>query len=171
MLVARKIAYNVAVSSVAKILSTVLALVSIGFITRYLGKEGFGDYATVLAFFYLFAAISDLGLYHISTREISRPRADENRILGNIFSLRIIASLAVIILAPIILIFFPYPLEVKQGIMIAAFAFLFSSSYQVLNGVFQKNLAMDKVTISELIGKAIQVVVVIVAIRLSLGFN
>jgi O-antigen/teichoic acid export membrane protein len=171
MAVARKIAYNVAVSSVAKILSTILALVSIGFITRYLGKEGFGNYATVLAFFAFFTAIADLGLYNISTREISRIGADEEKIMGNIFSLRILASTIVLILAPIIVIFFPYPTEVKEGIIIAACAFLFSSGYQVLNGVFQKNLAMDKVAISELIGKIIQVIVVIAAVKLKLGFN
>ena len=69
----RKIAYNVVFSAAAKMAGTVLALVGIGFITRYLGKDGFGDYSTVLAFFFFFGALADLGLYSISTREISRP--------------------------------------------------------------------------------------------------
>lgn len=171
MVIARKIAYNVAISSVSKILATALALVSIGFITRYLGKDGFGDYATVLAFLAFFAAISDLGLYSISTREISRSGADEEKIMGNIFSLRVIVSLAVLIISPLIVWFFPYSLEVKEAIIIVAASYLFSSSYQILNGVFQKNLAMDKVAISELLGKIIQVAVVILAIKFKLGFN
>lgn len=171
MAIARKIAYNVAVSSTSKIISTVLALVSIGFITRYLGREGFGNYATVLAFFSFFAAVSDLGLYHISTREISREGARETKIIGNIFSLRILSSLTILVITPLILAFFPYPAEVKSGIMIAALSFLFSSGYQILNGVFQKNLAMDKVAIGELIGKVIQVVTVILAVKLNLGFT
>jgi len=171
MAVARKIAYNVAVSSIAKMLSTVLALVSIGFITRYLGKEGFGDYATVLAFFSFFAAVSDLGLYHISTREISRQGAQEEKIMGNIFTLRIISSVVVFLLTPLLLLFFPYPAPVKWGILLAAMSFLFSSGYQILNGVFQKNLAMDKVAISELIGKVVQVAVVIVAVKMDLKFG
>ena len=54
MVIARKIAYNVLVSSISKILATVLALVSIGLITRYLGKDGFGNYSTVIAFFAFF---------------------------------------------------------------------------------------------------------------------
>jgi len=171
MVIARKIAYNVVVSSVSKVLSTILALVSIGFITRYLGKEGFGNYATVLAFLSFFAAIADLGLYYIATREISREGADEEKILGNIFSIRLISSLAMFVISPIIVLFFSYPLEVKEGIVIAAASFLFSSGYQILNGVFQKNLAMDKVAIGELIGKIIQVVVVILAVKLRLGFS
>jgi O-antigen/teichoic acid export membrane protein len=170
MVIARKIAYNVAVSSVAKVLSTTLALVSIGLITRYLGQEGFGNYATVLAFLSFFTAIADLGLYSTVTREISRAGSDEKKIIGNIFSLRIIISLIVLLFSPVIVFFFPYPTEVKQAIVIVALAFLFSSSYQVLNGIFQKNLAMDKVAISELAGKIIQVIFIFYAIKLNLSF-
>ena len=64
---------------------TVLALVGIGFITRYLGAGGFGDYSTILAFFFFFGSLADLGLYAISTREISRPGSNEEEILGNVF--------------------------------------------------------------------------------------
>ncbi|OGI15602.1 MAG: hypothetical protein A2Z52_01235 [Candidatus Moranbacteria bacterium RBG_19FT_COMBO_42_6] len=171
MLVARKIAYNVLVSSISKVLSTILALVSIAFITRYLGKEGFGNYATVLAFLSFFAAVADLGLYSISTREISKEGSDEKKIMGNIFALRMVSSLAILILAPIIVSFFPYPPEVKAGIIVVAFSFIFSSGYQVLNGVFQKNLAMDKVAIAELTGKIFQVAFIVLAIRMDWGFQ
>jgi len=171
MAVARKIAYNVLISSLSKALSTVLALVSIAFITRYLGKEGFGNYATVLAFLSLFAAVADLGLYSISTREISKEGADEKKIVGNIFALRIISAIGIALLSPLLVYFFPYPKEVKLGIVIVAFSFIFSSGYQVLNGIFQKNLAMDKVAIAELIGKLLQVATVIVAVKINLGFQ
>lgn len=171
MRVARKIAYNVLVSSVSKIVSTALALVAIGLLTRYLGASGFGEYAIVLTFFSLFTALLDLGLYSISTREISRPGADEERIMGNIFTLNIVSSLAIIVIAPVLVLFFPYPQEVKEAIVVIAGAYLFSSGYQVLNGVFQKNLAMDKVAIAELAGRILQVILVILAIRLRLNFT
>lgn len=171
MVIARKIAYNVLVSSVSKFFSTALALVAIGFITRYLGREGFGNYATVLAFLSFFASLADLGLYHISTREISRPGADEKMIMGNIFTLRIISALGILVVAPIVVLFFDYPREVKEGIIIAAASFLFSSGYQVLNGVFQKNLAMDRVAVGELAGKIIQVATVVLAVKFRLGFD
>ena len=170
MVIARKIAYNVLVSSFSKILSTILALVAIGLITRYLGQAGFGNYAIVLAFLSFFTAIADLGIYSTVTREISRPEADEENIIGNIFTLRVVISLLVLILSPAIVFFFPYPSEVKEAIVVVALAFVFSSSYQTLNGVFQKNLAMDKVAIAELLGKIIQVVFIFYAIKLDLGF-
>lgn len=64
----------------------------------------------------------------------------------------------------------PYAQEVKYGIIIVAASLVFSSSYQILNGVFQKNLAMDKVAISELLGKVVQLAIVILAVKLKLSF-
>jgi len=171
MAVARKIAYNVIFSSVAKVISTVLALVVIGIITRSLGKEGFGNYATVLAVLAFFAALADLGLNQISVREISKTGADEKKIIGNVFTLRIFSALAIIIISPLLIWILDYPAEVERGILIVAFSFLFSSTYQILNGIFQKNLAMDKVALSELMGKIIQVVFVALAFKWKLGFD
>ena len=170
MKIARKIAYNVAVSSGSKVLSTVLALVAIAFITRYLGQEGFGNYAIVLAFLSFFTAISDLGLYSISTREISRPEAKVEEIMSNIFTLRLTLSLMILIISPLIAWWLPYSWEVKAGIVIVAASFIFSSGYQILNGIFQKNLAMDRVAVGELIGKIVQVGVVISAVTWHLSF-
>lgn len=164
MAIARKIAYNVVFNAVAKVLSTILALIGIGFITRYLGKEGFGDYATILAFFSFFTHLADLGIYSVSTREISRENADEKEIVGNVISLRIVVSLVVFLFAIFIVNFLPYSVEVQRGIVIVAAAFVFSSSYMVLNGVFQKNLAMDKVAMVELVGKIFQTGFIILAV-------
>ena len=171
MILAQKIAYNVVFNTVTKILSTVLALVSIGFITRYLGRDGFGDYATVLAFFSFFSATLDLGLYSIATREISRKNADEEKIIGNVFALRLVTSSLVIIIAPLLVFFLPYSQEVKNGILLVAISYVMASSYMVLNGIFQKNLRMDKVAITELFGKVVQVVFIIIAVRNNWGFT
>lgn len=170
MAIARKIAYNVIFNAAAKVFSTILALVGIGFITRYLGKEGFGEYSVVIAFFSFFGAVADLGLYTITTRNISREGADEEKIIGNVLSMRIMASLAILLSSPIVVFFLPYPYEVKLGIILSAIAFVFSSTYSVLNGVFQKNLAMDKIATIELLGKILQVFVIIFAVKNDLGF-
>jgi len=170
VVVARKIAYNVIVSATGKILSTILALVGIGLITRYLGREGFGNYATAIAFFSLFGSLADLGIYTVATREISRPQAKESQIMGKVFSLRICTSLIVFILGSAATFLLPYPPEVKSAILISAAAFVFASSYMVLNGIFQKNLSMDKVAISELSGKIVNVAIIYAAVQLRLGF-
>lgn len=167
---ARKIAFNVFFNSAAKVISTVLALVSIGFITRYLGQGGFGNYATVLAFFAFFNAIGDLGLYSIGTREICRPGADESAILGKLFTLRLFSSLTILLFSPLLVFWLPYESEVKWGIIAVAGTFVLTSGYSVLNGIFQKNIVMNKVAGAEVLGKMIQVSLVILAVKKDLGF-
>lgn len=171
MAIARKIAYNVIFNIAAKFISTILALVGIGFITRYLGTQGFGDYSTVLAFFAFFGSAADFGIYSITAREISRPGADEKKILSNAFTFRLLSSLIVFLLTPFLVYFLPYSHDVKLGIIIAAASFVFSSTYMVLNGVFQKNLAMDKVSSAEVAGKIIQIIIIILAVKNNLGFT
>jgi O-antigen/teichoic acid export membrane protein len=170
MALARKLAYNVVFNAFAKIASTALALVAIGFITRSLGKEGFGDYATVLAFFGFFNSFADLGLQTVAAREISRAEADEAKIMGSVLALRLLTSAFVLALTPALLAFLPYSAELKLGILVAAAAFVFSSTSMVLNGVFQKHLVMDRVATIELAGKVIQLGVIAAAVRLDLGF-
>lgn len=171
MAVARKIAYNIVFNSAVKVITTVaLSLVSIRLITEYLGKEGFGDYATVLAFFGLFAALADLGIGSITAREISREDADESAILGKVASLRLIASSGLFLVAPLFIWFFGYPTEVKIGIWIASGAVIFSSFSIFLNGIFQKNIVMDRVAMVEFFGKLIQVGCVALVVFLDLGF-
>ena len=171
MPLARRIAYNVVFNSVAKIASTVLALVAIGFITRYLGTEGFGKYATVLAFFGLFGALADFGLSPLLAREISRKDAPERTIVGNVVALRIVSSSGILGLALLAIPFLPYDRELRLGILIAAIAFVFASSSGILNGIFQKRLAMFEVATVEFFGKCLQLGIIIAAVSFDWGFG
>ena len=171
MAIARKLAYNVIFNSVLKVTSTVvLSLFLVRLITGYLGQEGFGKYATVLAFFSFFAAISDLGLGTVTAREISKEGSNEKKIIGSVVSLRLISSALIITIAPVVVYFFQYPIEVKWGIIVVACASLFSSLSLVLNGIFQKRIAMDRVAMVEFVGKLIQVGLIASIVRFDLGF-
>lgn len=170
MALARRIAYNVVVNTAVKATSTVvLSLLLIRLITGYLGQDGFGKYATVLAFFSFFMALGDLGLGPVTAREISKENAKESEIVGKVLALRLLASSLILLIAPIIF-FFAYPTEVEMGVLIIALASLFSSTSQVLNGVFQKRLLMDRVAMTEFIGKVIQVSLIGLAVKFNLGF-
>ncbi len=166
----RKIAYNTIIAAGARIINLALSLIIIGFITRYLGQTGFGQYATILAFLYFFSVLADLGLYSICLREISRPRADERKIASNAFTLRLMAGLFIFALAPLIGYFSPYPETVKLGILIGAVGFWLLSNNQVLMGVFQKYLRMDKVALAEFSGRLVQLALVLFFIWQQKGF-
>jgi len=171
MALARKIAYNVVFNSALKVTSTVfIALLSIRLITGYLGQEGFGEYATVLAFFAFFGAIGDLGLATLTAREIAKPGVDEAEFFGKVAALRVLASGAIICIAPAVLFFFHYAPHVKGGIFLVVIALLFAQFSTLLNGIFQKRLAMDRIAMVEFIGKIIQFALIYTAVSLDLGF-
>lgn len=170
MSLSQKIAYNILVSAGARILSIALALFNIGLITRYLGISKFGDYTLVLVFVYIFSIFADFGLYSLLTREISLENADERKITSNIFTLRLVASLFFLSFAPLVGYFFPYSDFVKIGLILGAIMYFFLSLTQVITGIFQKYLKMGKVALAEFFSKITQIVLVILFIKLDLGF-
>lgn len=158
-------------NSVLKVTSTVfIALLSIRLITGYLGPEGFGEYATVLAFFAFFGAIGDLGLANITAREIAKPKTDEAEFFGKVAGLRIITSFAIIVFAPLLISLFHYAPHVKWGVVLVAIALLFAQFSTLLNGIFQKRLAMDRIAMVEFVGKILQFSLIYLAVKFDLGF-
>lgn len=150
MTLKRKIAFNTIIQISSKVIVTIIGLITIGIITRYLGNTGFGKYTTIITFLSFFGIIADLGLTLITVQMISQPGVDEKKVLGNLFGLRLVSALFFIGLAPIIVLAFPYSGEIKTGVLIASFSFIFAALNQILIGVFQKNLRMDKISIADI---------------------
>lgn len=147
----KKIFYNTILQSAGKIISVVLGLVTIAYLTPYLGQIGFGEYTTVTAYMGFVGILADLGLYLIATKEISRAGADEKKILGNIFSLRFATVTALLCLGAAASLFFPYSAAVKKSMFVGILAFSFVSGTQVLVGIFQKYLVFYQLIASEIV--------------------
>ena len=87
MRLSTRLAYNTIIQVISKVIATALGLVAIAIMTRYLGREGFGQYTTIVTFLSFFGIIADLGLTLVTVQMISQPKVDENKILSNLFSL------------------------------------------------------------------------------------
>jgi len=151
----KKIFYNTILQSVGKIISVTIGLATIAFLTRYLGNEGFGEYTTVISFMGFFGILADLGLYLVTMKEISKEGADEAKILGNVFSLRFITVLIMLVAGALVALLFPYPPQVKQAMFLGILTFASVSGTQVLVGVFQKHLVFYQLTLSEIVQRLI----------------
>ena len=171
MKLSTKVAYNAIVQAVSKFIATILGLVAIAMITRYLGQTGFGQYTTIITFISFFAVIADLGLTLVTVQMISKPKANLDKILGNLLALRLVSAIILLGVAPIIALFFPYSWEIKVGIFITSFAFLFTALGQILVGLFQKNLRMDKASIAEIVGRALLVIGFFIVIKNNYGLT
>ena len=159
MSLSRKIAHNTLVQMIGKIISTALGLFSLALITRYLGQEGFGDYTTIITYLTIFAVVADFGLTLVTVQMISplKEKEDESRILGNLFSFRLVSVLALIALAPLVLLVMPYSEAVKLGILLAAPYFIFPALIQVIIGLLQKKLSMDRAALAEVLSRVVQI--------------
>jgi len=150
----QSIAKNTALQVIGKIIGTILGVITIGILTRYLGQTGFGHYSTALAFMQFFGILVDMGLYLICLKEISSVTPEkENHILSNIFTLRIISAIIFLGSGVLLIFLFPYEPMVKWSAAIVSISFLFAALVQILTSVFQKYLRMGLVALAEVIGR------------------
>lgn len=149
-----KVALNTIVQTVGKVVVVATSILTISLLTRYLGQEGFGGYTTVMTYLGFFGIVVDLGMYLIVVREMSKSKADVERILGNAFGLRIALGIIVFALSPLIAWwFFPYSHLVDWAIAIGALSFFFISLNQIIVSVFQLDLKMWKLVLGEVVGR------------------
>lgn len=167
----KQIFNNTAVQLIGKILSTALNLFTFAIITRELGQSGFGAYTTVITFLSFFAILADLGLTLVTVQMLGEEKKDHNRTLGNLFGLRLTSSLLMIGLAPLLVTAFNYSQEIKLGVAIAAASFVFNALNQVMVGLFQTKLKMDRVAWAETLSRVTMLLSVIAIIKLNWGLQ
>lgn len=158
MSTARLIAWNTGIQAVGKVISTLFGVAIIALLTRYLGQEGFGYYSTANAFFQIFAIMLDLGVNVMIVQMLGEHKGDtkyENRAVSATMTLRIVLSLALLGVAPFIGLLFPYATEVKLALFAIWASFFAASLNQIVIGVQQRHLKMHIVAASEVLGRAV----------------
>lgn len=164
-----KIAYNTIIQIAGKGVSTALGLISLAMMARYLNQSGFGEYTTITNFLSFFAIIADLGLTLVSVQMISRPGVDEKKILNNLFGLRLVSIILFLSFAPVFAFFSPYSTIIKAGILITSLSFIFPALNQIIIGLLQKKLRMDKAVIAENLSRILLVAGIYASIKLDYG--
>lgn len=155
MSTANKIFTNTLWQVIIRVVNVLIGVFSLALITRMLGQTGFGYYTTIFAFVQIFAILADLGLYMAMLREIStvKDKLVENRIINNIFTIRLVSSVVMLLLIPLAIQFFPYSQIVKTGAIFFMGTFFFQTLITTLTAVFSKKMDMAKVALVDLINK------------------
>jgi O-antigen/teichoic acid export membrane protein len=143
------IAKNTVIQVVGKIFGTILGLATFWFLIHTLDDSGYGALTKAQTYASVFEILVDFGLTLTTTQMISEPGADEKKILGTIFSVRIISAFVFLSIAPISAMFLPTTPDERISIVFFAAAFFFSSLAQVFVGVFQKRLMLTQATLAE----------------------
>ncbi len=165
----RSISKNFIVQLLGRIGAILIGVLSISVMTRSLGAEGFGEYTTVMTFLQLFGVVVDFGLTLTLIVMISEAGADEEKIVGNMFALRLVSGAILFTLAPLTILALPWSLNVQQGVLVGALAYVLMGGASLLVGIFQRHQAMWRTAIAEMINRAVLLALLALFAFLNLG--
>ena len=170
MTLTHKIAKHTTIQVMGRVLGYLLSLVSIIFITRYLGTDGFGKYVTITVFVAAIAAIAEIGIDQIMIKEFYKTKKDNrDDIIANAFALRIISALIIFIIGALSSYLFPYSPVIRIGIWIISFSAFVNAVSLIFIDIFQISLKMHYQVIAELLGRILTFTLIVLSVYLDLG--
>lgn len=170
MALTRAIAQNTSIQIAGKIVSTLLGLLAVIIMTRGLELEQFGWYSTTVGFLQFVGILSDFGFMVTTANMLAEPNFEKNKLLNTLFTWRFFTALLFHGLAPIAILFFPYPREIKIAVGIVTISFFAAAMNQLFTGYYQANLKTYRVAWGELLGRIILVIGTLVAVFWRGGF-
>lgn len=165
----QKIAYNTLIQIIGKVITTLLSIILIAYLTRYLGVFGYGQYTTVVVYLSFFGVLADFGFFSILVREISAKPEKETEIANNLLTFRALFALAIYLASLVMVIFIPYARVIKLGILLISLSNFFLTLNTSLVGIFQARHKMDRAVVTDVIGRAIILVITIYLIKQGSG--
>lgn len=170
MSLTKSIAKNTLIQIVGKAVSTLLGLIAVAIMTRSLGVEKFGWYVTATGFLQFVGIFSDFGFTIITAKMLAEPNFDKQSLLNNLFTWRFITAFVFQALAPLIILFFPYPAPIKIAVAIMSLSFFAVSLNNIFIGYYQSALKMATQMIGEVLGRIALVAGLILVFTQHYGF-
>lgn len=150
------------------VVSGILGLIMTGVLARYLGPQGYGQYALVMAIVPLFQFVSEWGVDQVALREISRSRAEAGRIIANTVLLKVGPSLAAVALCWLALSFSGYSAEVTAAARIYSL-FLLAHVIGPVSLAFTADLRSEYLVFSDILATALNFLLLLAVVQLSGG--
>ena len=167
--VGKALVKNSALQIGGKFLGTLCGLITFYCLLRFFGDEGVGYFTSAVTYVVIFATIVDFGLTLTTAQMISKEGADEERILGNLLSLRVASALLFFSLGLVLALAMPQTREILTLICVASVTYFLGSIAQMFIGVFQKRLAIVTAVMAETMNRFVSLVGVVTAGLLGLS--
>jgi len=176
MKLSQKVAFNTIVQILTKVITVFFGFFTMVILTRYLGREMYGNYMYILTLVVLFGAFADWGTATIGVREASKEKEEQDKILVNIFLLRLFLSLGASVL--MIIAAFLMPLKIvnplnelilRQGIIIGSLILILSAIKASFGVVFQTRLEMQKYAVGDITASILIFLISFLLVRFNFG--
>jgi O-antigen/teichoic acid export membrane protein len=168
--VSQRVLYNTIVQIAGKAALLVSSLVTLRLATTYLGVDGFGEYAIVLALAPILLVFGDLGIATLLSRELVHKPELREELAATLLWIRLAASGVLLVLCLAIAPFLPYDREVRVGFVIACLGVTLLSVGSFAVPFFQVNLRLDIVALLDACTAALTVGLMLTVTQLDLGF-
>jgi O-antigen/teichoic acid export membrane protein len=151
------IAKNTAVLFAANIITSILSLILVIYIARYLGAVGFGKYSFALVFTGFFGIITNLGMNELIIREVARDKSKASKYLGNVAIIRAILSIIALVLVVITINLMNYPEDTTTAVYIFALYTILLSVGNIFRVTFRAFEKMEYEAMINILVKGITV--------------
>lgn len=164
MSIARMITKNLSWLAAAELFSKLVGFFLIILITRYLGPEGYGQYAFALSFVMFFAFLADFGFGPYLTREIAKDPKKTDRLVNEVFGAKLIFTGIAFVLILLSLFVLHKPAPVLWFTFFAGLTILSNSFHVLLKAIFQGHEQMKYESFGRFLEKATWFVLIVLAI-------
>lgn len=163
--------YNTTAQLVAKFVSMSLTVLATILITRAFGKEGYGQFSLMQTLPALFYILADFGLNTTALKKIDGNGKNAQKYYQTVLGLRLLLSLAFIVVLNIITLFLPYTPFLKTGILISSLLILTQALYSSINLIFQYKQRYDLSSIGYIGGSVLTITLVVIFMKLGLDIR
>lgn len=164
MSIKRTVLKNFFSLSFSEVISNGLKFVSVIYLARILGAEGFGriNFATaILAYFML---LVNLGLDTYGIREIARDKERMKKYINNILTIKLLSSVFAFLLVVVFVHFLPKPPEIKKLILFFGFS-LFTFSFTI-DWVFMGIQRMEYIALAHITQNLLYVALIVSLVKM-----
>ncbi|MHB1407172.1 MAG: flippase [Desulfitobacteriaceae bacterium] len=149
----------------ANLLGQFMSLITVPYLARTLGADGFGKIAFAQGIIVYFGIITDFGLRTIGVREVAKNKDEIKRYVSNILGLRFALAITSFILVLAFLVFINKPADYKTLIFLYGLT-LFTQVF-LLDWAFEGTEQMELVGIAQVIRAAIYLLLVFLVVKSS----
>lgn len=161
---------NTAIQVIGHAVSMTVGFVVAAMLSRYLGVSRFGEFNFIFAFAYLLLTVNDLGISSIVAREIAKDPTRAKRMLDAMLVFRLAVSVVTVGVGVIVVWLMQYRGEIR-GALITYSLIVPVTALQIRSVLFQVQLSMDRVVLSNVTSRAAALLFVLIVIRLHGGLE
>ncbi|WP_297518275.1 flippase, partial [Thermococcus sp.] len=165
----QRIAKNMTVLFLARIVSMLFGFFYLMYTARYLGPANYGILAFALALNGIFGVITNFGLDPLTVREVARNKSLARKYLTNGLVLKLLFGALTFLIVLTVVVLLGYPEITRKVVYIITLSTIVGGLNSLFNDIYQAFERMEFMSIGQILQSALSLVFAIIAIKLGLN--